>query len=92
MDRDLEEDDVRAEAIGAIETWRKAGVSVRIERYPRMDTLAELEGPPDEVRARIGELGVGVDAWKSWPLPVFVERFEARTGERAVLSGDGEPT
>lgn len=75
-----------------IETWRKDGVSVRIERYPRMDTLAELEGPPDEIRARIGELGVGADAWKSWPLPVFVERFEARTGERAVLSEDGEPT
>lgn len=73
-----------------IETWEKNAVSVRIERYPRMDTLAELEGPPDQVRASIGELGLGEDAWKSWPLPVFVERFEARTGQEALLAeGDG---
>lgn len=72
-----------------IETWRKGGVKVRIERYPRMDTLAELEGPPDEVRARIGDLDLGEDAWKSWPLPVFVDRFEDRTGEEAVLAGPG---
>ncbi|MFW5947909.1 MAG: CYTH domain-containing protein [Gemmatimonadota bacterium] len=73
-----------------IETWEKDAVSVRIERYPRMDTLAELEGPPDQVRARIGELGLGEDAWKSWPLRVFVERFEARTGREALLAeGDG---
>lgn len=72
-----------------IETWRKGGVKVRIERYPRMDTLAELEGPPEEVRARIGDLGLGEDAWKSWPLPVFVDRFENRTGEEAVLAGPG---
>lgn len=71
-----------------IETWEKDAVSVRIERYPRMDTLAELEGPPEQVRARIGELGLGEDAWKSWPLPVFVERFEARTGQEALLVGD----
>jgi predicted adenylyl cyclase CyaB len=73
-----------------VETWEKDAVSVRIERYPRMDTLAELEGPPDQVRSRIGELGLGEDAWKSWPLPVFVERFEARTGQEALLAeGDG---
>lgn len=74
-----------------IELYRKGPVSVRIERYPGMDTLAEVEGPPPAVEERIPELGVPRDAWKAWPLPRFVERYEARTGREARLAAEEEP-
>lgn len=77
----------------------QGGVSVRVEEYPRMDVLVELEGPPSEVRERIPELGIEEDEWKPWPLPAFVRRFEERTGREALLhrseaeaSGDGGRT
>jgi len=76
-----------------IEVWEKDGVTVRIEAYPVMDVLAEIEGEPAEVEARIEELGLPRDPWKPWPLARFVERFEARTGSAARLAreeaGDG---
>lgn len=74
-----------------IELYRKGAVSVRIESYPRMDTLAEVEGPPPAVEERLPELGVPRDAWKSWPLPRFVERYEERTGREARLATGGAP-
>lgn len=69
-----------------IEVWEKDGVTVRIEEYPAMDVLAEIEGEPAEVEARIEELGLPREAWKPWPLPRFVERFEERTGAAARLA------
>lgn len=71
----------------AVEVWEKDGVTVRIEEYPDMDVLAEVEGDPDAVEARIRELGLPREPWKPWPLDRFVERFEARTGREARLAG-----
>jgi len=71
-----------------IEVWEKGGVTVRIEEYPVMDVLAEIEGDPADVEARIEELGLPRDPWKPWPLARFVERFEARTGTAARLAGE----
>ena len=59
---------------------------LRVEQYPRMDVLVEIEGSPLEVSARISELGLPAEAWKPWPLDEFVERFERRTGASAVLA------
>lgn len=78
----------------AVERYEKGAVSLRIERYPRMDVLVEVEGEPERVRARLEELGLPRDAWKPWPLDEFVRGFERRTGERAVLAreaGEGAP-
>lgn len=72
-----------------IELYEKGDVHLRLESYPVMDTLVEIEGAPSEVEDRLEELeavGLPVDAWKPWPLPEFVHRFEERTGERARLS------
>jgi len=69
-----------------IEVWEKDGVVVRIEEYPEMDVLAEIEGDPDAVEARLGELELPREPWKPWPLARFVEAFEARTGRTARLS------
>lgn len=68
-----------------IAQYEYAGATVRFERYPRMDTLVEVEGPPEAIEAAIRALGVPRTAFTSERLPDFVLRFEARTGVRAAL-------
>jgi predicted adenylyl cyclase CyaB len=70
-----------------------ASATVRIERYPRMDTLVEIEGPPDAIEHAISVSGLPRSGFTSERLPDFIRRFEARTGQRAAicdreLSGD----
>jgi hypothetical protein len=60
--------------------------TVRFERYPRMDALVEVEGPPDDIERAVRALGMPRDAFTADRLPAFVARFEARTGERAALN------
>lgn len=67
------------------------GATVRFERYPRMDDLVEVEGEPAAIERAVAALELPRDAFTGEPLPRFVERFEARTGERAALS-DAERT
>ncbi len=69
-----------------VELYEKGGVRVRIEAYPRMDTLVEIEGDPRAVDERLPELGLPREAWKPWGLPEFVCRYEERTGLAARLA------
>lgn len=69
-----------------VDIFQKDGVVVRIEEYPRMDVLVEIEGPPPAVEERIPELGLRREAWRPWGLSQFVSAFERRTGERARLA------
>lgn len=62
---------------------------VRFERYARMDTLVEVEGPPDGIERAIEALGMPRDGFTTDRLATFVARFEARTGERAVIGNEG---
>ncbi len=59
---------------------------VRFERYPRMDALVEVEGAPPAIERAIAALGMPRSGFTADRLPAFVERFEARSGERAALS------
>lgn len=59
--------------------------TVRIERYPRMDPLVEVEGAPAAIEAAITATGLARDGFTTERLPDFVRRFEARTGERAAI-------
>ncbi|MFM9014274.1 MAG: class IV adenylate cyclase, partial [Gemmatimonadota bacterium] len=68
-----------------IAQYRVAGAVVRIERYPRLDVLAEVEGEPAAIEAAIHLLGVPRAAFTTGRLPDFVRAFEARTGQRAAL-------
>ena len=61
------------------------GATVRFERYPRMDVLVEVEGPEEAIERAIAVLGLPRDGFNGERLQKFVERFEARTGERAAL-------
>lgn len=61
------------------------GAQVRLERYPRLDLLVEVEGDPASIEAAIGALGLPRDGFTAEPLLAFVRRFEARTGDRAAI-------
>jgi predicted adenylyl cyclase CyaB len=68
-----------------IETYDVAGATVRIERYPRMDVLVEVEGAPEAIETAIAITGLDRSGFTSERLPEFIVRYEARTGERAAI-------
>ena len=61
------------------------GATVRIEWYPRMDVLVEIEGEPAAIEAAIAVTGLPRAAFTAERLPDFVARYEARTGARAAI-------
>ncbi|MFQ5690852.1 MAG: CYTH domain-containing protein [Gemmatimonadota bacterium] len=69
-----------------IEIYEKDEVTVRIEEYPRMDVLIEIEGEPARVNERVPELGIPREQWSSASLAAFVDAYERRTGRKAILS------
>jgi len=62
------------------------GATVRLERYPRMDDLVEVEGTVESIERAIERTGLPRAGFTSERLPDFVRRFEERTGARAALS------
>lgn len=58
---------------------------IRFERYPRMDTLVEVEGSPEGIDAAIEALGIPRESFTSERLADFVRAYETRTGVRAAL-------
>lgn len=73
-----------------------AGATLRLEWYPRMDVLLEIEGTPASIEAAIVATGIPRDRFSADPLAAFVARFVERTGRSAVLSleelGSDTPT
>ena len=69
-----------------VEVYDLGGASVRLERYPDMDTLVEVEGVPEAIERAIGVTAIARDAFTAEPLSEFVRRFEARTGRAATLA------
>jgi len=70
----------------AIWQYALGGAVVRFERYPRMDDLVEVEGPPPAIEKAIVLLALPRESFTGERLPDFVRRFEARTGRDAALS------
>lgn len=68
-----------------IEVYQLPGAVVRLEWYPRMDVLAEIEGGPVAMEAAIQRLGLERAACLPEGLPAFTARYEARTGRPALL-------
>lgn len=62
------------------------GATVRVERYPRMDALIEVEGEPAAIEAAIAGTQLPRDGFTAERLQDFVARYELRTGQRAALS------
>jgi adenylate cyclase class IV len=61
------------------------GATVRVERYPRMDVLVEIEGTPETIEAAIAATGLPRAGFTAERLADFVRRFESRTGARAAI-------
>jgi adenylate cyclase class IV len=79
-----------------VEYYGLAGAEVRIEWYPRMDVLVELEGEPDAIEAALPHLAIPREAWLADPLPLFAARYAERTGIAPALTredlGGGAPS
>ena len=68
-----------------ISQYRIGAAVARLERYPVMDTLVEVEGDPAAIEAAIAATGLPRDRFLPESLPYFVAAYEQRTGRRAEL-------
>ncbi|HKS06417.1 MAG TPA: class IV adenylate cyclase [Gemmatimonadaceae bacterium] len=69
-----------------IEMFSLGAATVRIERYPRLDVLVEVEGTPEAIEHAIAQTGLLRSTFTTGRLTDFAEAFQARTGVRAALS------
>lgn len=69
-----------------VEYFHLGATAVRLERYPRMDSLVEVEGSETGIEAGVAALGLPRDQFSPEPLRMFAERFTQRTGLPALLS------
>jgi adenylate cyclase class IV len=71
-----------------VEIWRLGDATARLEHYPRMDTLVEVEGEPAAIEQVVAVSGIPRGEFTTDPLVEFVRRFEERTGVAAELAVD----
>lgn len=69
-----------------VTVYRMDGATLRIERYPEMDVLVEVEGDPATIERAIRATGLPRAEFLPESLPEFVARYERRTGRRARLA------
>ena len=60
-----------------VEVLELDGATLRLERYPRMDPLLEVEGEPAAIERAIAATGIDRAAFTADSLAEFVRRFEA---------------
>lgn len=78
-----------------IQQFSLDGATVRMERYPRMDDLVEVEGDVEAIERAIDRLGIPRGEFSSDNLAAFMQRYAARTGQPAITGAAdevGEPT
>lgn len=71
-----------------IRTFELGQAMLRLERFPQMDTLLEVEGPEPAIEEAIRASGLPRESFNADRLFQFVQRFEARTGKRAAICDD----
>jgi adenylate cyclase class IV len=69
-----------------IDQYELGGAVLRLERYPGMDTLLEVEGSPDAIERAVAATGLPRADFVPESLPYFVAAYERRTGRRAQLA------
>jgi adenylate cyclase class IV len=79
--------------VHAIDRWVEVielgGTVVRLESYPRMDDLIEVEGEPVAIERTVALTGVPRAEFSAESLTEFVRRYESRTGGIAILAASG---
>ena len=69
-----------------VEVYRLGRATLRLESYPRMDTLLEVEGPPLAIERAIAATGLPRGRFLPESLPYFARAYRRRTGRRALLA------
>lgn len=69
-----------------VEYYELGGAVIRVEWYPRMDVLVEIEGDGAAIEAGVRASGLPRGDFTAEALPAFAERFAARTGQSACLA------
>lgn len=69
-----------------VEVYRLGGVMLRLERFPGMDTLLEVEGAPRAMERAIRAIGLPRERFRSESLPYFMRAYRRRTGRPARLA------
>lgn len=69
-----------------VEYYEVAGATVRLEWYPRMDVLVEVEGSPETIEKAMAATGLPREAFSADALTDFVGRYQARTGQPAAVA------
>jgi len=69
-----------------IAEYRLAQAAVRIEWYPAMDVLVEVEGEPPAIERAIAATGIPRDHFLPESLPFFIASYERRTGHAARIA------
>jgi len=68
-----------------VEYFRLGSAVLRLEWYPRMDVLIEVEGDHAGIEAALGATGLPRPAFSAESLPAFAARYAARTGRAPLL-------
>ena len=69
-----------------VEVWQADGASARIEWYPELDTLVEVEGSGPAIEELISACGIPRDRFSTWGLPDFQADYLKRTGAESRTS------
>lgn len=69
-----------------VEVYRLGDATARLETYPCMDVLLEIEGEPAAIERAVAASGIPRSGFTAESLAEFVRRFEARSGQAAVLA------
>jgi predicted adenylyl cyclase CyaB len=70
----------------SIEQYRLGDAVVRLEWFPAMDILVEVEGFPAAIERAIAATGMARDAFLPESLPYFERAYEERTGRPARVA------
>jgi len=71
-----------------VEYYRLGAASLRMEWYPRMDVLLEVEGDAEGIETALRATGLPRSQFTADSLAEFAARYAARTGHDPVLAID----
>jgi adenylate cyclase class IV len=70
-----------------VAVYRLGGATLRLEWYPEMDVLIEVEGDTAAIERAVAATGLDRARFLAASLPNFVAAYERRTGRRARIAG-----
>ncbi len=71
-----------------VEYYHLGDTVARLEWYPRMDVLLEIEGDAPGIESALQVTGMPRTDFTAESLPAFAERYALRTGRAAVVAVD----